>query len=186
MGALTSVLAASNAINAASSISTAFTQSQALRSRAGYQNAMDQANARLSGISADDALARGETAARLSQTRVRGVIGAQRSSFAAQGVDVNKGSAADVQSGTAAVGALDATTIRNNAMREALGYRMQAANYAARGRFAQLEGNIEARNTLITGGMNALGYAAKGAYWYGQGRSGENSFRVPDDDPSMA
>ena len=56
------------------------------------------------------------------------LIGRQRAVLAANGVDVNEGSAVDIQVDTAGIGKLDELTIRSNAAREALGYRYQAYN----------------------------------------------------------
>lgn len=58
-------------------------------------------------------------------------VGAQRVGFAAGGVDVNKGSAVDVQSSTRQLGALDAATILNNAARKAYGYDVEKTGFGS-------------------------------------------------------
>lgn len=57
----------------------------------------------------------------------RRVIGSQRATMAAGGIDIGFGTAADLQAATAAMGELDAATIKNNAAREAWGYRATAS-----------------------------------------------------------
>jgi hypothetical protein len=78
--------------------------------------------------------------------------------MAASGVDINSGSAADVQANTATIGALDEATIRNNAAREAFGYTTQATDYLTRARFARTAASNAAlgvegdeASTLLTG-----------------------------------
>ena len=106
-------------------------------------------NAQYADLQANDAIQRGEIDAKKMHRKTEQVIGAQRTSFAAQGVDVNKGSAIDVQADTAYLGELDALTIKSNAAKEAWGYRVQGADYRARGKTAKREGEFGAFNTIL-------------------------------------
>lgn len=115
-------------------------------------------NARIAEAQAEDALVRGEQDVTRRRIKTEGQIGAQRARLAAQGVDINVGSAAEIQAETAALSELDVVTIRNNAAREAWGYRTQAADYRARGRIARTEGTYDALGTLLTTGARAGGY----------------------------
>jgi len=83
-------------------------------------------NADLAEEQAKDALARGREAEMALRRKSRGLAGSQRAAFASQGLDINSGSARDVVQNDMALGELDALTIRNNAQREALGFRKQA------------------------------------------------------------
>lgn len=143
---------------AALSAGNAYSQSQAISSQADYRTRIAALNSRNSELRAKDAIERGEEAAGRHKTQVRKLIGAQRAALAAQGIDVNSGSAMEVQNDTAKLGELDAMTIRNNAWREAMGYRMQGNNYIAEGEFAGLSAENQSTNTLLTGGIQALSY----------------------------
>lgn len=55
--------------------------------------------------------------------------GRQKAGLAANGVDVNSGSAVDLLSDTAAAGELDQLTITNNAARTAVGFQNQGIGY---------------------------------------------------------
>ena len=123
------LMAASMAISSISSLSSAFSEAQAVKMKGEFQQSVSKVNKQMADVAASDALNRGEQAVNLNMKRVRQVIGAQRTSMAAQGVDVNTGSAKDIQQDTAGQGALDSMMIRNNAFREAMGYRVQALNY---------------------------------------------------------
>lgn len=88
--------------------------------------AQHEFNARVADLQAEDALLRGAEQEQQFRTQVRQLIGRQRAGYAAQGVDVGVGSPVDVAGDTAYLGELDALTARNNAMREAWGYRVEA------------------------------------------------------------
>lgn len=119
-------------------------------------NQAGQYNARMAEMQARDAELRGQEAEARHRKDVSRLTGSQRAALAGQGVDVNDlgGSAMDIQTDTAYLGELDALTIRNNAAREAWGFRSQAANYSAQGRNAQAAGTLNAAGTLLGGGMS--------------------------------
>lgn len=115
-------------------------------------------NARIADMQADDALDRGRKAEGRHRVDVRRTIGAQRARLAASGVDISAdGSAIDLVADTARMGELDALTIRNNAAREAWGYKTQAVDLRARGKIARMEGKYAAVGTLLSTGGKAYG-----------------------------
>jgi hypothetical protein len=83
-------------------------------------------NALIADLQADDALGRGADAVSKQRAVTRGVIGTQRAGFSGQNVDVNVGSAIDVQADAALLGEIDAQTLMHNAEREAWGYQAEA------------------------------------------------------------
>ncbi|MNJ23108.1 hypothetical protein D3C77_174860 [compost metagenome] len=117
-------------------------------------------NAQYAGQAAEDAVARGEFESDQQRLRTNAAIGTQRTGFAANGVDVNTGSAAEIQDDTAALGELDALTIRNNAAREAWGYRTQEQQNLLAARTAKRQGKTGMFGSLLTAG-------AQGAQAYG-------------------
>lgn len=117
-------------------------------------------NAQFANQAADDAVARGEFESDQQRLQTRAAIGSQRAGFAANGVDVNSGSAAEIQDDTAAMGELDALTIRNNAAREAWGYRTQAQQNVLAARTAKSSAKAGMFGSLLTAG-------AQGAQAYG-------------------
>ena len=109
------------------------------RNRLGALEAADLAD-----MSAQDALDRGAVAITNNAEATKKLIGRQRAVLAANGVLVDSGSALDIVSETAGIGALDQLTIRSNADREALGLRQQARNYRTTAKNFATEGeNIE-------------------------------------------
>lgn len=98
-----------------------------------------------------------------SRMRTAGLIGAQRATAAAHGVDVNSGSAVDVQSDAATLGELDALTIRNNAAREAYNYKVAGAGYGAQAGLL----NYQAGEDTMGGWAAGFGSLISGAGSFG-------------------
>lgn len=134
-------------------------------------SALDQ-NAGLADQQAEDALARGREAAARQGLASRGLSGAQRVAAAAQGVDINSGSAADVQADSATMSELDRLQILHNAQREAFGYKAQAAIDRTQGEQARSASRNNARGTLLTAAANL--WSMKNA---------SDAARVPKDAP---
>lgn len=100
---------------------------------------------------ATDAEARGDLAAGQTGQQYQQLIGSQRAQMAASGLDIQSGSPLEVLLGTAAVGEQDVQTIRNNAAREAWGYRAERANVLAAGRQAKRASRFGAAGTILGG-----------------------------------
>lgn len=113
-------------------------------------------NAAMLEFQAKDAITRGAEAEDLFRKQLKGVIGSQRASFAAQGIDVDSGSALDVQKDTAYQGELDALTIRANSAREAWGYSMNAKNETLQAISTRKLSTLQAANTRQVGQANSL------------------------------
>lgn len=143
------------AFGALSLVSTLFGASSQQQAGKANKALMDR-NAEIATFQADDAINRGRVAAKRRLSQVGQTIGAQRVALAAQGVDINSGTAADIQASTAKIGAIDAQTIRNNAAREAWGYKVNAQDLTLRGRLAEREGDNAAASTLLTGSSNLI------------------------------
>lgn len=127
------------------------------------QDQQAQFNAAIAEEQAQDAITRGQEEEQNFRAQVRQRIGQARTSFAAQGVVVGEGSAADVEADLAYLGELDALQIRNNAAREAWGYRVEATNYRDAGRNAR----TSARNQII-GSVLGTGTSLLEARTYGR------------------
>lgn len=87
---------------------------------------LSRQNAKINRENAEIASQSGDQRAAMSEQKTRAYVGAIKTNQGASGVDVNTGSALDVQSSAAQLGELDALTVRSNATREAYGYKVQA------------------------------------------------------------
>ena len=156
------MFAASAGLNVASSIGNAYAQSQAISAQTTYQRNLSNINKNFSELYAEDALRRGREEEAGIRKKVRQTVGAQRAALAAQGIDVGAGSAIDIISDTREQGALDIVTVKNNAFREAWGYKVSALQASMEGKFAEISGNFSKKMTLLTGGTDALRFGLEG------------------------
>ena len=123
----------------------------------GEQNARAaQRNRFLSELSAGDALQRGEQDAGRLRMAATQAIGAQKVAAGASGVDTDSKSTLDIMSDTRLVSELDAQTIRNNAAREAWGYKVQGMAYGDQARQARARAQREVTGTLLGGFARTL------------------------------
>lgn len=148
-------MGATAALGAVTVGASAFSAYGRMKSGEKAQQMYDQ-NAQFADWQASDALSRGAINEKRSRQNTEQVIGQQRTSLATQGVDVNQGSSLDIQADAAYLGELDALTVRNNAVKEAYGYTVQAGDLRQRGKYAKQEGQMEALNTIIGGGSSLL------------------------------
>jgi hypothetical protein len=125
----------------------------------------DMINARLAELQAQSALTQGAREEQRSKLQTGQLKSAQKTGFAANGVAINEGSAANVLTSTDMMGEIDANTIASNAIANAWGYRMEATNFEnqARGKRA----GAKAINPLMQAGVSLLNNTAKVASsWY--------------------
>ena len=80
-----------------------------------------------------------------------------RASEAANGLDVNAGSAADVQVGEHEMGDLNARTVSNNSALQTYGYSAQAGNYQAQANMDQADVGYDIAGGVLSGADAALG-----------------------------
>jgi hypothetical protein len=164
MAALTASLAA---LTAAQTLNEFVSQRRAatgLEREAAYQGSLLEQNATIAEQQAADAIARGAQDVYRHRAGVRHLIGEQRATLGASGVDIGSGSALDVQLDAARLGELDELTIRNNAAREAYGFKVEAYNYRGQATMTRMAARNQAaglRNqswgTLLNGTTSIAG-----------------------------
>lgn len=157
-------MAASSAllgVTALSQIGSTFSQSQALRAQQAQRQSQLEFNKAVAEFQAEEARRIAERDVEVLEKRSKQVIGAQRAAFAAQGIDVEQGSALDVQLDTAAITEVDALTIRNNAARQAFGFKVDALTAASQRRFSDINFEAQRKSTLLTGGLGLLQTGAR-------------------------
>lgn len=148
-------------------VSTAFSmygqyqQGKSQQAQYDYQAQVDRNQAQIAEWQAQDAIKRGDIEEKQQRLKTAHLMGRQRSVLAANGVDVSSGSSLDLLGDTAALGELDALTIRSNAAREAYHYRVQASNSQASsalntlaGKNARTSSYIGTTRSLLSGGTS--------------------------------
>ncbi|MDO9344832.1 MAG: hypothetical protein Q7T99_15240 [Pseudomonas sp.] len=132
-------------------------QAKGQTENADFQSGMMQQNAQFKLRTADETINAGNTSADWQRVRAGQAVGTQRSAQAANGIDVNSGSAAQLQDDTAMLGELDALTIQNNAAREAYGYRVQAKQDILNASQTVQNGKTAATGSILGGLGSAFG-----------------------------
>lgn len=134
----------------------------------GGVNAMNAANARaevaernmqIERAASRDALERGAKEEQRQYRRNAQRMGEIRAAQAANGIEVDFGSAADVQDDAKRIGWEDAMTVRENANREARGYDIRAWNQQTAASQAKAEGKAALVGAIFDAGSNLLGSA---------------------------
>lgn len=139
------------------------TEAANIKAKAQMQERMYELNSEIAEMQADEAIRIGDEQARQIKLQNRQVIGSQRVNLAAQGIEIDSGSALQIQEDTAVLGELDALTIRHNAAKQAMGYEMEASQASLNGTLSRLSGDLSAGTTLTRGYSQAIGSAANAA-----------------------
>lgn len=114
-------------------------------------------NAKMGEIQAQDVINRAAIEQEKQRQKVRSLRASQDVNAAASGVVVGSGSAGDIAEQTVVLGKEDEFTIKNNAMRQAWGYRAQAGLDYMQGVAAQKKSQLDAAGTLLTAGARTVG-----------------------------
>lgn len=164
MAAASGAMLAIGAVSAFSQIRNSQNEAEGIRMKTEFEARQLDLNRDLAAFQAEDAIRRGDKEAVAKQKQTKQLIGAQKVALAASGVEIDSGSALDIMEDTAAIGASDVMTIKNNAWREAWGYKVQANNLKGQSEFSRIAGANASRNTLAAGNMNALTSFGKTAF----------------------
>jgi hypothetical protein len=127
---------------------------------------------------AAQSLERGSFEAGLIRQKGTKLVAAQRSRYAAGGIDVTGGSALEVQAETAYLSDLDARTTALNAALEAWGYRKQGATFSAQAAAQIRAGQNASSATLLGGAGSAIGQGAQLVNQYQQAQYQRSAYQA--------
>jgi hypothetical protein len=157
-----------NGLQLAGAVTGAFSSynsSKATKGAYEYQAAVNRNNSTLAEWNARDAITRGQKAEQQQRLKTAALKSTQRASFAARGMALDEGSPLAILDDTDFMGDMDALTLRDNAAREAWGYRIQAGNYA--GDAGLLDARADAESPFKAGATTLLSSAGQVASpWY--------------------
>lgn len=149
------LLAASTAISTVGTVIGAIGQAN----QANYQAKVNEQNAKLASQQAADAISNTNLEAQRRARALAATKGAQLAALAANGVDLNFGSAVDIQKDTAMIGNEDLSQIYRAGKARAEGYDISSFNYRS-----EAASNRAAASGAIFGGIaGGLGTALGGA-----------------------
>lgn len=171
---LTAVSAGVGAIGAISSATAA-------SNNANFQAQVASNNAIAARNNATYALKAGEAKTQAVGLRAAQQGGAIKAAQAANGVDVNSGSAVDVQTSAREQGDLDEATTEHNAALQAYGYRTQATNFDAQAQLDKSAASSDLTGGFLNAGAGLLSSASSistkwPGYFGGSDSSGDSAF----------
>lgn len=142
-----------------------FYSARAQRSSLKFQADMAALNAQLAESSAQQALAQGNQQIADLTLKAGQLKSKQRVALAANGVDLSQGNAAEIQASTDLMKEIDANTLKQNAIRNAWGYRLQGTNYRNQALMDTATANsINPAGEAFTSLMGSAGNVAQS--WY--------------------
>jgi len=134
------------------------------KQQADYQAQVADQNARIAENQAQDSILNTNLAAQRRYRELSQTQGAQAAAMAANGVDLNFGSAVDVQRDTAMIGGEDMAQLYKAGNEQTKGFeinafndRSKAAGYRAQGRAALMKGIFNGLSTALSGASQAAG-----------------------------
>lgn len=149
------------------SVYSGIQQGKAAEQQSKYQQQVATNNATLAERAAKDAEERGSIAAQQQQQQTDQLIGRQRASLAGNGVEVDTGSALDITTDTAGIGAFDKLTLQANTAKEAAMYRAQGANFTGQANlYSTTAANQASATPWLAGGQALSGLSSVADKWY--------------------
>ncbi len=190
MGAPGLILAAGS-LQAAGAVQQGFASSAA----AGYNQKIQQQNAQIATQNAGWAGAEGDQQVGMAGLKAKQEMGAVKTGEAANNVDVNSGSAKQVQKSVAKMSMLNEMNIRTNAAQRAYGFENQAVNAEEQAKLYGMERKSDQTGGILKGVGALVGSAAAakeysvlgsegGSNWESQIMKG--SFGAPEQDMQSA
>lgn len=139
-------------------------QGQAAKAQASYQAQVAQRNKQVLEYQAQDRAEQGQLQEEQHRQKVRQLMGTQRAALSASGVTLDDGSAVDLMADTAAIGEMDAQTIKSNTAKDLWAIRNQQQSLDAestllmsRGKAAAQSGTVGAFGSLLGGAGRVAG-----------------------------
>lgn len=161
-------------------------------SSASYQGAVARNNATIARQNAGYSAAAGSSQITQQGLKARSQEGSLRAGIAASGVDVNSGSAADVQTSQRELNALDSATVANRAAEQVYGYGTQATSYDAQSKLDQAQvpwdiagGVLKAAGGLAGSASSLPGGGGGGGGGGGSGLANEGGYSLLSGPPSV-
>lgn len=165
-----SALALQGAGAAASTVGSYYA-AQSQKNSLGAQADIADINARTSESAAQSALYQGQAQEISARLKTGQLKSSQRTSMAANGIDLGSGTATNILTSTDTMGEIDANTIAANAVRSAFGYRTQATNFQNEALMKRATaGAISPISPAISSLLTGAGQVA--ASWYAMSKAG--------------
>jgi hypothetical protein len=163
-------------ISTAAGVGNSISNAQALRGQQQYANAMTDVNSEWSRIQQSQLTQNASLAGSAARSGYNRLASTQRAAFAANGVNVNTGSAGAVQSETRALGQIERLQIQQAAYNQAIGLRAENLAAVGQNRMRQIAVRQGINASYINAGAQVGAGLVRGAAAYdryqGLGKTG--------------
>lgn len=139
-----------------------YQSADAIRRNGNIRSSINDMNAKFSELDAFNAVRDGQSKAARFATTEADVIGKQRTQMAAQHVDVNYGTAVDVQSDSKLTSMLNVLELQKQGRAQAMGLKMQAINTRLGSQMSELQSQMDASAAENHGFTSALSTGISG------------------------
>lgn len=148
-------MAAAMAVMAGFTLLNGINQAQNIEMQGKLQQQINSLNAEYADIDAYEAEKFGEAEAEAYEGKIEDVVGDQRVALASADIDVNFGTAAELQAETRVTGFLNAADIAAQGRARALGLRREAGNIRLGGTMQGIQTGLQAASTRNAAVINA-------------------------------
>ena len=136
-----------------------------------YEARQMEFNAQMLDMRAEEVNVQAEKDIVQRQSDISRMLGTQKVSVAAQGIELDSEVALQIKEETERIGREDVMAIKNNAWKQAWGMEVESADMRSQADFTRQAGKSRARSTLVTGGLQGLSnvYSGAGKMSFGSG-----------------
>lgn len=166
---MSEVAGAAAAVQAGASLFNGIQQGDAAKAQSQFVQKQLKTNAALEDLAANQAQIEGNLQLQAADEDAQRKQGMIRAGFAAQGVNVNFGSANQVQDAESRAAGLNHEAIRQRVWQTVFGYKMQSQQDLLQAALSGKAGDTTANADYIGGGLAALGYGAKALDYFDEG-----------------
>lgn len=140
---------------AANNVAGSYFSAKNTKTALGFQSQIADVNAQISELGARSELRKGQREEQRVRLNTAQLKGRQRTSLAANGIDLGSQTATNILTTTDVMGEIDADTVASNAVRSAWGYRTQGQNFTNEARTKRatastINPGMTATTTLLT------------------------------------
>lgn len=132
-------------------------QDAATAARQAWEQEQAKTNAMFMEIQKNEILEQGRDQAAQREEAVRGMLGRQRVDLAAQGIQIDSGTAAAIQAETRQIGDEDIAAIKNNAWKQVWGIEIERKNMLQDVSMRHRGERQQAQTQMLTDGLSAVG-----------------------------
>lgn len=140
---------------AAAQLAGSYQQADLIKQSGDVQNSVAEMNAKFADLDAYNASREGLSESARYATVADQTIGSQRGAFAGANVDVNYGTAKDVQQDTKLTAMMNTLELQRRGREKALGFQQQALNTRLGGTMSQLQSQLDAGTAQNKGFLSA-------------------------------